>query len=327
MSVLRNAVRYAIATAVAGGVATSASALDISTYNAATATNVYISGSTALDNTLINAFIEIAGPGGLCQPNSLDIYFIGTTNRMFFCSASGTAGITANSPLAVFKESNVGSANGVQPLINAAKGVATTLSFVDPSVITDATCVPAATTAASGDFSSYVTHSGCATTAVTSNTIPTGGFTDVEGTLDRTPTGGTIPAADISTYLAGAATLDQIWTLALTKNAYYALQAAEGLTSPSDLPANAPSLSRAEIASLLSNNIYGWSQIGLSPTDDNVYICRRDVGSGSEASFEYLFLGERCGASTLVVPGETTTSGGTIWANASGAACEPVSAI
>ena len=80
MSILRTAIRCAIAAATAGAAANSASALDISTYNSSTATNVYLSGSTALDNTLVNAAIETAGPGGLCTAGTTDIYYIGTTS-------------------------------------------------------------------------------------------------------------------------------------------------------------------------------------------------------------------------------------------------------
>ena len=109
--------------------------------------------------------------------------------------------------------------------------------------------------------------------------------------------------------------MDQVWAVALTKNAYYALQAAEGYTSPSDAPANAPSLSKEDVASLISGNIFAWSDLGLSPVDNNVYICRRDYGSGTEASFEAYFLGARCGLSTETVPAEDAS---VVWANGSG---------
>jgi ABC-type phosphate transport system substrate-binding protein len=318
MITVKQAVRCAIAVAIAGTAAQAASALDISAYDSSV-TNVYISGSTALDNTIVNSAIELAGPGGLCQSGTVDIYYIGTTssysNRMIFCSASGTSGITAGNKLAVFKESSVGSANGVQPLILAAKGQPTGLNFINPAAISDATCSTAATVAATNNFSSYVQHSGCPTTAVTPNSIPTGGFSDVEAAILRTPSNGTINAADASTYLSSSATLDQVWAVALTKNAYYALQSAEGLTTPSDDPANTPTLSKEEIAGLISGNMLGWSQLGLSPTDDTVYVCRRDNGSGTEASFEAYFLGERCSLSSESVPAENATN---VWANGSG---------
>ncbi|HEY6925833.1 MAG TPA: hypothetical protein VI653_20300, partial [Steroidobacteraceae bacterium] len=99
--------------------------------------------------------------------------------------------------------------------------------------------------------------------------------------------------------------------VAVTKNLYYALQAAEGLangskiaacnTANNDSPACAPSLTKSQVASLYqANGLLSWNQIiGISnATDNNVYVCRRDVGSGTEASFEAYFLGARCGSSS-----------------------------
>ena len=58
-------------------------------YNASTV-NVYLSGSTAVDSTLVNAAIATVAPGGLCQAGTVDVYYIGTassySNRMIFCS-------------------------------------------------------------------------------------------------------------------------------------------------------------------------------------------------------------------------------------------------
>jgi ABC-type phosphate transport system substrate-binding protein len=315
-SLIKNAVRCAIATAVAGAAVHTASATSVSTFNFAGATSVYISGSTALDNTLTNAVIEIAGPGGLCQASTADIYLIGATNKLVLCSASSSSGITAGTPLAIYKESQVGSANGVQPLINAAQGTATGLNFINPSAISDALC-GSATVAASGDFAQYVNHTACPSSATSPNGIPTGGFSDVEAAILRTASNAPISASLTSTYLSATPTLDQVWGIALTKNAFYALQAAEGLTSPSDLPANAPSLARAQVAGLISGDVYSWNLVNLNPTDPNVYICRRDFGSGTEASFEAYFLGERCSLSSETVPAE---DGAVVWANASGGA-------
>ena len=142
MITIKQAVRYALATAGAAAAVQSASALDISTYASGNPTNIYLSGSTAVDNTILNAALETAAPGGVCQPNTTDVYFIGTTgsytNRLIFCSASASSGLTAGSALAIFKESVVGSQNGVTPLYTAANGGGQTLTFIDPTLITDA---------------------------------------------------------------------------------------------------------------------------------------------------------------------------------------------
>jgi hypothetical protein len=335
MSILNNPIRYAVAVALAGTVASAANALSISTYagNAGSNVNVHISGSTALDGTLTNAAIQTAaGQIGLCQSGTTDIYLIGTSQKLIYCSASSAAGVTAGTPLAIFKESAVGSANGVQPLINVAKGGSAGTSFINPAVITDASCGTAVTTAATGDFGTFVTHPSCAATAVIAGT-PTGGFSDVEAAILQTAAGAAVSATDAGTFLNASPTLDQVWAIAVTKNMYSALQTAEGLTCPAsftvygtvvtgtsftgkDSPSCAPSLSKQQVASLLTQQIAIGSQLGIpNSTDDQIYLCRRDVGSGTEASFEAYFVGQRCSKTGLIVPSE---DGATVWAAGSG---------
>jgi hypothetical protein len=260
MSFLKQSIRSALALSVAGLAAHSASALDISTYNSSVV-NVYLSGSTAVDGTLLNAAIATVSPTGLCASGSVDVYYIGTassyTNRMIYCTASSAAGVTAGTAIAIFKESNVGSVNGVQPLYLTAQGSANGLLFINPSAISDATCATVATVAATAKLGAYTNHSGCAATA-TVNANPTAGFSDVEAAILRTPTNGSVNTAAVTKYLTSVGTLDQIWTVLLTKNAYYALQAAEGYTSPSDTAANAPSLSKEQVATLISGDIISW---------------------------------------------------------------------
>jgi hypothetical protein len=313
MSILKQSIRAVLALSVAAAGVQSASALDISAYNSSVV-NVHLSGSTAVDGTILNSLIATVSPGGLCAAGTVDVYYIGTassyTNRMIFCSASGsvtsTAGtLAAGTPIAIFKESNVGSVNGVQPLYLTAQGQANGLSFINPAAISDSLCPTTATVAATTKLGAYTNHSGCPATATT-NANPTAGFADVEAAILRTPTNGTVNTSAATTYLTSVGTLDQIWTVLLTKNAYYALQAAEGYTSPSDSPANAPSLSKEQVASLLSANIVSWSQLGVSsPSDNNVYLCRRDFGSGTEASFESEYFGQRCSnLPTETIPAE-----------------------
>jgi hypothetical protein len=339
MSMLNNTLRLAVAAAIAGAAAGPANAISISQYhaNASNNVNVYISGSTALDGTLTNAAIQAnATQPGMCQSGSTDIYLIGAVQKLIYCSATASSGLPAGTPLAIFKESEVGSANGVQPLINVATGSAAGTIFIDPTVITDSTCGTAATTNATGDFGTYVTHPGCVTTAKTAGT-PIGGFADVEAAILLTATGQSISATATSSDLVAHPTLDQVWGVPVTKKLYYDLQTAEGLTSTcpasytqygsvvtgtsflgKDSPSCAPSLTKQQIVSLYTQQIQADAQLGLSnSTDSTIYICRRDYGSGTEASYEALFVGERCSKTGLSIPGE---DGATVWANASGGA-------
>jgi hypothetical protein len=310
---IKHAVRLALAAGVAAGAAQTASAVDISAY--APVVTIYLSGSTAVDNTIANALLETAAPGGICAANSLDIYYIGTassyTNRLFLCTgAAGTA--ESGNQIAIYKESAVGSQNGIVPLYTVHAGGASGLSFISTTGLTDASCTTAPV-GANGNLSAYTNHVSCSA-STTTNTVATAGFSDVEATMLRTTANAPLNTT-LASGLTSSATLDQLWGVPLTKNAYYALQAAEGLTSPSDAAANAPSLSKEDVASLLSGNIYNWSDIGLHPADNTVYICRRDYGSGTEASFEAYFLGARCGASSEIIPAE---DGVAVWAAGSG---------
>jgi hypothetical protein len=335
MQPINTTVRIAVAAAIAAAGATPASALDISTYagNAATNVNVYISGSTALDNNIISAAVQTAaGQTGVCQAGTIDRYVIGgPTNQLIYCTGNTASGVSG-SPLAIFKESNVGSANGVQPLINVAKSLAAGTTFLDPSKVTDGACTTAVV-AVSGDLGSYTNHTACTDFEVAQN--PTGGFSDVEAAILRTASGGTISASDTSTYLTASPTLDQLWGVPVTKQLYYDLQAAEGLTSTCpasytvygavvtgttftgvDSPSCAPSLSHSQVAGLYTGQIFADFNLGLSHTaDEQIYLCRRDKGSGTEASFEAYFVNARCANTALTLQPENGT---TVFANSSG---------
>lgn len=327
MSLPNNTVRMAVATAMATFAASGAHALDISTYNASTAVNVYVSGSTAVDNTLVNTAIETDAPGGLCQAGTIDIYYIGTTssysNRMIFCSASANTGLGAGTPLAIYKESTAGSANGVTPLIAAAKGGSSGLSFINPTTLKasgDSACTTTSVSSTSST-SAYTNHASCPSADVQTNVVPTGGFADVEAAILRSVTNATISATDAATYLTATPSIDQVWALLISKQAYYALQAAEGLANKcasNDDPHCAPTLSKTQVSGMLDGDIYSWAQLGLNNTvgnDNNIYLCRRDYASGTEASWEAYFLGARCSKASEAMQGE---DGQYVWAAGSG---------
>lgn len=345
MSAMKAAVRYAVAVAVAGAAANSASALDVSGYPYANQVTVYLSGSTALDNTLTNAAIQDnATQPGLCVSGTTTIYLITSstnTQKLILCTASSAAGSgVAGNPLAIFKESVVGSSNGVQPLINVAKsGVTSTAGtyFITPSLINDTNCGPAVVTPASGDFGAFTTYGNCPTSGApgTPIIVPTGGFSDVEAAILKTAGNSQVSAADATTYLnPPVGTVDQVWGVPVTKTLYYALQDAEGLTSSCpasytqygsvvtgtpfigrDSPSCAPSLTKSQVSGILTAAIVTGTQLGVATnaTDDNLYLCRRDIGSGTEASYEYLFIGQRCSLTGNSIQSENAY----VWANSS----------
>lgn len=301
-------VSCAVAAAIAAAAAGTAHATAITSYqanqNANLNVNVYISGSTAVNNTLNSVIqntsvLEICGsPVNEYSATHLVLGPNGTiggaSETMWYCPAGAKSGVSSNLFLAIFKESTAGSINGAQPLIAVAKGASSNLTFLNP----EGPDVQAGTCAGTTD-------TGCTAGDFSNNVVPTGGVADVEASLLRTiPGAGKLSTSDISTYLSGAPGLDVVWGLGVSKNLYYALQSAEGLTSkcPSgnlDSPTCAPSFSKAQVASILDGQAISWSQLGLNnTTDNNIYICRRDVGSGTEASFEAYFLGARCSSSS-----------------------------
>lgn len=316
--------KTAVATAIAAAGVTAAQALDVKNYATNTNVNVFISGSTAVDTTLLSTLI--LGTGGYCQSGTIDVYQIGSpTNRMIYCSATAASGLTAGTPLAIFKESNVGSGNGVGPLISVAKGGSSGIFFLSPAALVADTANTECTTAAvisTANFLAYTNHTACPAVDITASTVvPTGGFADVEAALLRGAGGTTYSAADVSKYLQSQNVFDVVWGVAVTKNLFYALQAAEiGVTgncpANSDLSSCAPSLSKAQVASLYQGNVFTWDQLGLNnAVDNNVYICRRDIESGTEASFEAYFLGARCSQSSEVM---ATSDNQFIFTNGSG---------
>jgi hypothetical protein len=261
---------YALSSALAAAtVSTTTSATPITVYAANQQSgknvNVYISGSTALDNTI--GLILADSALGVCQAGTISEYqdrnkvldssgkaIGGAAETLWYCQAGPQSGVSTTKYLAIFKESAGGSVNGVQALIAAAKGQASGLVFLNPtgSDIQNGTCANA--TVGGSD-------AGCGQQDFQYNVAPTGGLSDLEASLLLTiPGGGSISASDASRYLTAKPLLDTVWGIAVTKNVYYALQKAEHLDDgtvvascgvpDNDNPACAPSLSREEVSSL-----------------------------------------------------------------------------
>jgi len=299
-------VRCAVAAALTGVAATAAHATNITAYssNSSKNVNVYISGSTAVDNTLKSI---ITGSLGICQSGTVNTYtdntnvlnasggaIGGASETIYYCQAGTASGVSSNLFLAIFKEDTAGSINGAQPLISVAKGGSSALTFLNPT----------GADVQAGNCAGPTNVGTCTAGDFLQNVTPTGGIADVEAGLLRTvPGGGALSSTDISTYLVGAPGYDIVWGVPVTKNLYYALQTAEGLATSCggnfDSPTCAPSLSKEQVAAIYNRQITSWTTLGLNNSVSNIVnICRRDVGSGTEASFEYFFLGARCSSSS-----------------------------
>ena len=320
-------IKSAVALALTGAVATSAFALDASSMLASNTVVLNIGGSTAVDGTLLatETALETFNPSGMCKAGTIDVYQIGNpSNRLTYCTGStnlpaGLSGV----PIAIFKESNVGSFNGPGPLV----GIATTVTsngyqllFLNAgtpgtsgsSQLTAANCPTVTSSTLGANFNTFTLHQcNASATNIQVAANPTAGIADVEANILHDPNDKPFPTALLPS-LSGQPGLDVVWGVAVTKNLFYALQAAEHLTdgtriaacntANNDSPGCAPSLSKAQVASILQVNgaLVTWNQFtGLNnTTDNNIYICRRDPGSGTEASWEQFFLGARCGGAS-----------------------------
>lgn len=134
--------------------------------------------------------------------------------------------------------------------------------------------------------------------------LPAGGFSDVEAALFPSSIGGGDVSAVGTETDAG---ILQGFGVAVTKTLYRALQVAQGIytdvatanTSDSSfLPANAPSLTRGEIAAVLAQgtevaNNASWAPI-LGSNPGKVKVMRRVNTSGTQSSSNAFFLNSPC---------------------------------
>lgn len=306
-------IKQAVAAALVAAVATSAHAIDVSNYKTdSTVTNVYVSGSTATNIVLEQAFVHTtaAGISAICDATagSIDVYSDAADTKnpvaqMFiYCKAKSTLGVTGN--VAMFKESTLGSGNGSKPLVAIAKagsGSGNTLSFVNASTLVDTNCAAGVGGTLAG-AQAYTFHGGCTFPTSVPPVVITGGMSDVEAPLLGTS------ASDVSSLLVGTPGLSIVWAVPVNLPFYRALQTGQGLAN-TDVAATVPTLTHAQIAAIYSEQLADPGQIvgvggaPITPAGAQIIgVCRREFGSGTEASAELNWLGEGCGTSDLVIP-------------------------
>lgn len=284
--------------------------------------NVYFGGATATDNILENTFLAVNG--GVCAPGTIDIYRVPTSNRnnrVIFCrvTANQVAGFPASNVVggvetggrrvAFHKESIGGSSNGVVPIARQQA-----LAFFN--MANAGSCSAGVTVPGTSLLREYVNHVTCPDTTV--NVIPSGGISDTEPHLSSPA----LSVTEIGT-LQSTRGLGIVFGVPVNLNLYRALQRAQGLPTD-DAPSSVPSLTRSQIRGLYSGRLVDWSAItgpngaalwsfagtatptndddgnnnnvvdGADPEDTNVFVCRRVASSGTQASFESYWLGQRC---------------------------------
>lgn len=261
---LNSKVSQAVAAALALGVAAGAQAAAPAavTIGSVPAGNIlYISGSTAIAPALNDYMINATNP--VCdKTQGTPVVYTGTEAGGQFgavsCVAAARVGLPAGTKIAIIKENNAGSKNGITPIS------APTSNFVSYPNTTaagfDAHCVPAAAPITQPGFVPYFPVTCDATYPVVTSTATTGpyaalGFADVEaGIFGLNPTN-----------VGKGSSVDTAFGIALSLGAYHALQAAEGMAHQDNALSDMPSLTRVQLAGIFNGAVTDWTHVvGLS---------------------------------------------------------------
>ena len=250
---------------------------------------VYFSGASAPDN-----FLESIASGMYVGTKGTNWYAYldnagGTHSRAFFGTMKGTAdGVPANlagKKVMLVKRSAGGSVFGVNPV---ARAEALAALKVDASVCT----------ATTGTYQ-YL----CPVVGVDPGVgTPTGkekvydfGVSDVSPALFKEPLNVEFGKTQLSPAEVAGMTVTQVNTLAM------------GLAVTNAIP-DTTYFSRATYGALLSGNIGDWATAGATASPaagDQVIVCRRVPGSGTQTSYNWFFNNFPCSTDSLAGSGST----------------------
>lgn len=263
---------------------------------------VYMSGATALRNTVGGLFTQ--GCSG-----DLSVYFSSTgtfsgisfgsngdAHRVYACTMRADSPLLPGKRVAFFKSDIGGSGQGVFPVYFGAIAPFPTRKFLN---LADATC---------GTRQASVPNYVCSTEQ---DQVPMFGVSDVEPALFRFIN---VPKDDPTYPIAGLddgqlAELDvgpvfqTVFAVAANRALRDALQAKQGLTVGSDAEADRPSMSRIAASSLFNGFLadpasgLGWQSLVSANEplrNTRVNICRRVDGSGTQASANAYLTGFPC---------------------------------
>ena len=265
----------------------------------ASAVQVYVSGATAMRNIIGGLFTEN------CVANTLDVYYSnignfsgfaftanGDAHRVYTCTMTGTSPLLPGKNVAFFKSDIGGSGQGVFPVhAKTARG------FLNLATCgTRAVSVPNYT--CSGE----------------QQQVPMAGVSDVEPAMFK---GINVPKDDpnyppdgLNEAQIGELTINPlfqtVFAVAVNRSLRDAMQTAQGLTVGDAGPT--PSISRGLAATYFSGALVdptinaGWQPLvaaGDAKKATRVNICRRQDGSGTQASANAHLLQFPCGAAPL----------------------------
>lgn len=351
---LNSKVSQAVTAALALGAAAAAQAAAPAAVTIGTvpAGNIlYISGSTAIAPALSDYMVNATNP--LCDKTAgTPVVYTGTESGGAFnavsCIAASRLGLGANVKIAIIKENNAGSKNGILPI---SAPTSNPVSYPNTTATGfDGHCVPAAAPITQPGFVPYFPVTCDTTYPIVTSTATTGpysalGFADVEAAIF-----GLNP-----TNVGKGSSVDTPFGIVLSLGAYHALQKAEGLTQDNAL-ADMPSLSRVQLAGMFNGFVTDWTHVygngsgtsvgaqsvhfgnsGLNgtnhvcydgtqnstaadcqagtqasvaeaPHDTTVYFCERGQSSGTQNTSQIFFAGQGCIGTPIKFSPPTTSS-------------------
>ncbi len=240
---------------------------------------IFLSGASAPDNFL--ADISNSMLTGVTAIRSKDS---GVNHRAFLGkAAAGITGVPVGTDILFIKRSAGGSVFGVDPMARAARIQTLDLN----SCIEETTVVGTGSSARTYNWSCDLKgiDPGVTGHATTSNTglVPDMGVSDVEPAMFKQPYNTENSQAQLSNAELGRLTNSPLNQIMM------------GIVA-TDAVAATTHISRAQYGAMLAGKIDNWSAIDGS--EDPVVVCRRVDGSGTQTSYNWLFSGFPCNAST-----------------------------
>lgn len=310
-------IALAAALAAAGSAHALTPAEIVAARSAGTLKEVNIAGASA-QRLFLGAWMQQQ-----CKSTTFDVFFNGTgsapsgsNHRAYSCELKAKVGNwAAGTKILLTKRDAGGSTQGVNPIAAAT---------AQDVMVVDSTCTATGKPSPATD----ILNPSYACPNVTP-VLADAGVSDVEPALFQRPVNLAAPNAPIPTAqlnnLDFAAFNLTVMGVAVNKKLYRALQEAQGLISAGaamdDDPAKQPSLSHAFVAAALSSQISGsttnrrgWNVVIPASVDaaietKQVNICRRGIGSGTQAAanIEFLDAGcERQATGTYALVGQVT---------------------
>lgn len=260
------------------------------------ASNVYLTGASAIRNNVAASIKKLCTAAG----GTLTVFKQGAAtnalaNQMAYQCSVGLDGTTITT---VYHTTTGGSLNSILGMSNQAA------KQQIPVNIASAAC--AAPVAGTGALLGFTVRGNCGVEATAA--ASDGGFSDVEYAPVREQVDILTVGTDgftIADVAQAATNVAQAFGVGVSEKLYKDLQTAQGLiaggcVAGDALPACQPSLTKADIASLINNNTFAPHkngaenlQAGLT-AGASIEYARRVTTSGTQSSAQILFLGKGC---------------------------------